>query len=52
MNSKIKTFNIFPVFSISKVTNTLTKDAREQFNVNWDHYYTVTIGWLFWTINF
>lgn len=52
MNSKVKTFDILPVFSISRVTNTLTKEARKSFDVNWNHYYVISMGWLFWTINF
>lgn len=47
-----KVFHVLPVMSFIKIVNPLTIEAKETFRSNWNYYYTVKLGWLFWEINF
>ena len=49
--NKSKTFHILPVISVTKNTNTLSKEAKKSFDCDWNYYYIIKIGWLFWEIN-
>lgn len=44
-----KHFHILPVLSITKHINPLTEQSKIVFKSNWDYYYTLKIGWLFWS---
>lgn len=47
-----KEFYIFPLLVIVKVKNTLTKQARATFDYDWDDFYQIKIGWLWWKKTF
>ena len=47
-NTKESIFQILPTITFIKYKNTLTKEAKKTFNVNWDKFYCIRFGWLFW----
>ena len=47
-----KEFYIFPLLSVVMVHNTLTKEARVMFDYDWEDYYQIKIGWLWWNKTF
>jgi hypothetical protein len=42
-------FHILPVLTIIKNKNTLSEQAKITFNSNWNVYYEVNFGWLWWS---
>lgn len=49
---KIKEFYLLPTIAVNKYINTLTKESKKAFNYNWDNYYIIKIGILFWAFEF
>ena len=47
-----KEFYIFPLLSVVRINNPLTKEARITFDYDWDDYYQIKIGWLWWNKTF
>lgn len=45
---KITPFYILPFIAILKIENTLTKEAKNTFNIKWGTYYEISFGWIFW----
>lgn len=45
-------FSIFPIIVITKYKNLLSERAKIDFDQNWNDYITLTLGWLFWSIEF
>lgn len=43
-----KRFHILPIISVVKHTNPLSEEARKTFDYNWEKFYTIEIGWLWW----
>jgi len=48
----MKVLHLFPVLSVTKVTNPLSRRARKSLDVDWNHYYDLKIGFLFWEKQF
>lgn len=54
MNIKpiIKTFHILPFISVKKYKNQLSESAKKSFDYDWKDFYSIEIGWLFWSVEF
>lgn len=48
INPKRKVFTLLPTFNIVKYINPLSKAAKKTFDCDWNYYYRIEIGWLFW----
>ncbi len=46
MNTKKKTFHILPIIDIIKTKNTLTPQAKIDFDCSWNYYFSIRIGWM------